>query len=309
MSVARKQPLKLEHLDLPAWLPSATSIIQTALTEKIEFRLQVAPDTRHVKVDVIELESAIMNIAVNARDAMPDGGIFSVQCRNISITRPEKALPVGEYVMIALSDNGHGMSPSAKQHAFEPLFTTKAQGAGTGLGLAQVIATCEQSGGTAKLESEPGEGTTLLLYLPRYSGMEVTEEPPLPGPVPAATLPSDHVLIVEDNEEVAAGLCAVLEVLGCTSRHERTADEALDVLVSGAVFDFILSDVQMPGKMSGIDLAEKVRSMWPAQKFALMTGYADEIERAKLGGTVILAKPFNIDELRALLGTGGTIVA
>ena len=309
MSVARKQPLKLELLDLPAWLPSATSIIQTALTEKIEFRLHVAPDTWRVKVDVTELESAIMNIAVNARDAMPDGGVFSVQCRNISITRAEKALPVGEYVMIALSDNGHGMSPSAKQHAFEPLFTTKAHGAGTGLGLAQVIATCEQSGGTAKLESEPGEGTTLFLYLPRYSGMEVTEEPPLPGPVPAATPASDHVLIVEDNEEVAAGLCAVLEVLGCTARHERTADEALDVLVSGAVFDFILSDVQMPGKMSGIDLAEKVRSMWPAQKFALMTGYADEIERAKLGGIVILAKPFNIDELRALLSSSGKITA
>jgi signal transduction histidine kinase/CheY-like chemotaxis protein len=309
MSVARKQPLKLEHLDLPAWLPSATSIIQTALTEKIEFRLQVAPDTRHVKVDVIELESAIMNIAVNARDAMPDGGVFSVQCRNISITRAEKALPVGEYVMIALSDNGHGMSPSAKQHAFEPLFTTKAHGAGTGLGLAQVIATCEQSGGTAELESELGEGTTLFLYLPRYSGAEAIEEPQQPEPTPVAAPASDHVLIVEDNEEVAAGLCAVLEVLGCTAHHAPTADEALDLLVGGATFDFILSDVQMPGKLSGIDLAEQVRTRWPAQKFALMTGYADELERAKLGGVVILAKPFNIDELRALLSSSGRVTA
>jgi signal transduction histidine kinase/CheY-like chemotaxis protein len=309
MSVARKQPLKLQILDLPAWLPSATSIIQTALTEKIEFRLQVAPDTRHVKVDVIELESAIMNIAVNARDAMPDGGVFSVQCRNISITRAEKALPVGEYVMIALSDNGHGMSPSAKQHAFEPLFTTKAHGAGTGLGLAQVIATCEQSGGTAELESELGEGTTLFLYLPRYSGAEAIEEPQQPEPTPVAAPASDHVLIVEDNEEVAAGLCAVLEVLGCTAHHAPTADEALDLLVGGATFDFILSDVQMPGKLSGIDLAEQVRTRWPAQKFALMTGYADELERAKLGGVVILAKPFNIDELRALLSSSGRVTA
>jgi CheY-like chemotaxis protein len=172
-----------------------------------------------------------------------------------------------------------------------------------------VIATCEQSGGTAKLESELGEGTTLFLYLPRYSGAEAIEEPQQPEPTPVAAPASDHVLIVEDNEEVAAGLCAVLEVLGCTAHHAPTADEALDLLVGGATFDFILSDVQMPGKLSGIDLAEQVRTRWPAQKFALMTGYADELERAKLGGVVILAKPFNIDELRALLSSSGRVTA
>jgi CheY-like chemotaxis protein len=306
MSVARKQPLKLEVVDLSAWLPSACNIIETALTEKNEFILRMAPDIWPVKVDVPELESAILNIAVNARDAMPGGGVFSIQCRNVSMTRAEAELPVGEYVLITLSDNGEGMSLSAREHAFEPFFTTKAAGDGAGLGLAQVMATCEQSGGTARIESEPGKGTTLHLYLPRYHGAEKSVEPASPESAPAAATASDHVLVVEDNEEVAAGVCAVLEMLGCTVQHATTASEALDLLTGGAAFDFILSDVQMPGTMSGIDLAEHVRSKWPTQKFALMTGYADELDRARLAGVIILAKPFNIDELHALLSSGTT---
>jgi signal transduction histidine kinase/CheY-like chemotaxis protein len=306
MSVARKQPLKHEVVDLPAWLGSASSIIGTALTERIDFTLDVAPDTWLVKIDVTELESAILNIAVNARDAMPDGGVFSIRCSNVRGAQFKNGLPPGEYVLLALSDTGQGMPPSVKEHAFEPLFTTKALGAGTGLGLAQVLATCEQSGGTAMIESEPGKGTTLKLFLPRYQGAESRVEVALPEPIAAAPTPQ-HVFVVEDNQEVAAGICAVLEVLGCTVQHVMRADEALEVLVSGASFDFILSDVHLPGKMSGIDFAEHVRSRWPKQKFALMTGYADELERAKLGGVIVLAKPFNIDELSLLLTNSSTV--
>ncbi|WP_027803880.1 hybrid sensor histidine kinase/response regulator [Paraburkholderia dilworthii] len=306
MSVARKQPLKHEVVDLPAWLASACSIIGTALTEKIDFTLDVAPDTWLVKVDVTELESAILNIAVNARDAMPDGGHFSVRCANVRIAESRHGLQAGEYVSIALSDDGHGMPPAVKEHAFEPLFTTKALGAGTGLGLAQVLATCEQSGGTAMIESESAKGTTLRLFFPRYQGTESLVEPALGGPVAAAAPKPQHVFVVEDNLEVAAGICAVLEVLGCTVRHAMRADEALEVLIGGAAFEFILSDVHLPGKMSGIDFAEQVRSRWPAQKFALMTGYADDLERAKLAGVTVLAKPFNIDELSLLLSDTAT---
>jgi CheY-like chemotaxis protein len=193
------------------------------------------------------------------------------------------------------------MPPSVRQHAFEPLFTTKALGAGTGLGLAQVLATCEQSGGTAMIESEPGRGTTLKLFLPLYKGTEGVVQPASPELAAAAAPKPQHVFVVEDNPEVAAGICAVLEVLGCTVRHALTADEALEVLIQGAAFDFVLSDVHLPGKMSGIDFAEQVRARWPTQKIALMTGYADELERAKLGGVIVLAKPFNIDELTLLM--------
>jgi signal transduction histidine kinase/CheY-like chemotaxis protein len=304
MSVARKKPVKHEVVSLSTWLPSATTLIEPALTEKNQFKLRVAPDIWLIQVDVTELESAILNIAVNARDAMPAGGTFSLECRNMSVTNAAKGLPAGDYVVMALSDDGVGVIPSAKEHAFEALFTTKALGAGTGLGLAQVIAMCEQAGGTARLESELGNGTTVLLYLPRHLGAQPTE-PPLPRPAADETPAANHVLVVEDNEEVAAGICAVLEVLGCTVRHAVTADQALDILIGGVAFDFILSEVQMPGKMSGIDLAEQVGNLWPKQKFAMMTGYADEVERAELGGIAILAKPFNIEELRALLGGSG----
>jgi signal transduction histidine kinase/CheY-like chemotaxis protein len=301
MSVARKQPLKHEVVDLATWFGSARDIIGTALTEKIQMTLDVAPGTGLVKVDATELESAILNIAVNARDAMPDGGHFSIRCSNIHLRELETRLPAGEYVLIALSDDGHGMPLAVREHAFEPLFTTKALGAGTGLGLAQVLATCEQSGGTAMIESEPDRGTTLKLFLPPYIGTEGVVQPASPKQAAAAAPTPQHVFVVEDNPEVAAGLCAVLEMLGCTVRHAMTADEALDVLIQGAAFDFVLSDVHLPGKMSGIDFAEHVRSRWPAQKIALMTGYADELERAKLGGVIVLAKPFNIDELTLLM--------
>jgi signal transduction histidine kinase len=226
MSVARKQPLKLEIVDLSTWLPNASTIIETALTEKVELVLRVTPVIWLVEVDLTELESAILNIAANSRDAMPGGGVFSIECRNISVTRAEEGLRAGQYVLIALADNGQGMSPSARTHAFEPLFTTKALGAGTGLGLAQVMAACEQAGGTAKIESGLGSGTTLFLYLPRYQGPEKLDERPLVEATSNAEPASDHVLVVEDNEDVAAGLCAVLDVLGCTVRRAATADEA-----------------------------------------------------------------------------------
>jgi CheY-like chemotaxis protein len=197
------------------------------------------------------------------------------------------------------------MNEATAQRAFEPLFTTKLSGTGTGLGLAQVLAACEQAGGTARLDSVPGRGTTVRLYLPRC---HVTPQAPAavdatktPDTTPAAQLHSGSVLLVEDNEEVAAGVAAVLATFGCDVRHELTADKAFDVLNDGGRFDLVLSDIQMPGRLNGIDLAEKVRSTWPSQRIALMTGYADEFERARHTGVTILAKPFNIDELRELV--------
>jgi CheY-like chemotaxis protein len=209
-------------------------------------------------------------------------------------------LPDGEYVLISCTDDGEGMPEAVARRAFEPLFTTKLRGSGTGLGLAQVLSMCEQAGGTAKIDSVPGSGTTVRLYLPRHRERTAAaaDVETLRRPVPT---PAGVVLLVEDNEDVAAGVAAVLETFGCEVRHEPTADQALDVLSGGERFELVLSDIQMPGKLNGIDLAEKVRSAWPSQKIALMTGYADELERARRLGVAILAKPFNIDELHALV--------
>ncbi|MFM0736073.1 response regulator [Paraburkholderia xenovorans] len=301
LSVAKKQPLKQEPVDLAKWLPAAAPLIDASLGDNVEVALNMVDDVWPVLADPTDLEFAIMNLAVNARDAMPRGGRFVIRCQNNRLVGSDTLLPDGEYVLIACSDDGEGMPEAVARRAFEPLFTTKLRGSGTGLGLAQVLAMCEQAGGTAKIDSVPGSGTTVRLYLPRYRERQKTLASATESarqPVPAAT---GVVLLVEDNADVAAGVAAVLETFGCEVRHEATADQALDVLSSGATFELVLSDIQMPGKLNGIDLAEKVRSAWPAQRIALMTGYADELERARRLGVAILAKPFNIDELHALV--------
>ncbi|NYH16880.1 hybrid sensor histidine kinase/response regulator [Paraburkholderia bryophila] len=301
LSVARKQPLKQEAVDLANWLPAAAPLIDAALGDNVELALNMVDNVWQVLADSTDLEFAIMNLAVNARDAMPRGGRFVIRCQNNRLVGSDTLLPDGEYVLIACSDDGEGMPEAVARRAFEPLFTTKLRGSGSGLGLAQVLSMCEQAGGTAKIESVPGSGTTVRLYLPRHRERQaaaVTNLETVRQPVPAS---AGVVLLVEDNEDVAAGVAAVLETFGCEVRHEPTADLALDVLTGGARFELVLSDIQMPGKLNGIDLAEKVRSAWPSQKIALMTGYADELERARRLGVAILAKPFNIDELHALV--------
>ncbi|WP_178392245.1 ATP-binding protein [Burkholderia sp. SRS-W-2-2016] len=298
LSVARKQPLKQEQVDLSRWLPAAAPLLGAALGDTVELSLRIPDNLWQVLADPTDLEFAIMNIAMNARDAMPRGGHFVVRCQNNRLVSSDTLLPDGEYVLIACSDDGEGMPEAVARRAFEPLFTTKLRGSGTGLGLAQVLSMCEQAGGTAKIDSVPGSGTTVRLFLPRHipRGASASVEAPR-----AVATPNSAVLLVEDNEDVAAGVTAVLETFGCEVRHEPTADQAFDVLNGGARFELVLSDIQMPGKLNGIDLAEKVRSAWPSQKIALMTGYADELERARRLGIAILAKPFNIDELHALV--------
>jgi CheY-like chemotaxis protein len=303
LSVARKQPLKQAPIDLARWLPAASSLIETAVGETIQFKVQVSPDIWCVRADAAELEFAIINIAVNARDAMPQGGRFVIRCQNVRVTA-DNALADGEYVLLAFTDSGTGMNEATARRAFEPLYTTKLSGSGTGLGLAQVLATSEQAGGTARLDSVVGRGTTVRLYLPRFTGTCEAVAPRAAHTVDAtneAEPAPGSILLVEDNEEVAAGVAAVLETFGCAVRHETTADRAFDVLSEGTRFDLVLSDIQMPGRLNGIDLAEKVRGTWPLQRIALMTGYADEFERARHTGVTILAKPFNIDELRELV--------
>ncbi|WNC91796.1 response regulator [Paraburkholderia sp. FT54] len=301
LSVARKQPLKQQALDLATWLPAAAPLIDAALGDNVELALNMVDQVWQVLADPTDLEFAFMNLAVNARDAMPRGGRFVIRCQNHRLVASDTLLPDGEYVLLACSDDGEGMPEAVARRAFEPLFTTKLRGSGTGLGLAQVLSMCEQAGGTAKIDSVPGSGTTVRLYLPRYRERQKTSAAQVETVQAPAPAPSGVVLLVEDNEDVAAGVAAVLETFGCEVRHEPTADQALDVLAGGARFELVLSDIQMPGKLNGIDLAEKVRSAWPSQKIALMTGYADELDRARRLGVAILAKPFNIDELHALV--------
>ncbi|WP_244850006.1 hybrid sensor histidine kinase/response regulator [Caballeronia sp. SL2Y3] len=313
MSVARKHPLKQEVIDPAAWIRSMLEIAKRAVHPSVSLTVEFSADVWPIMADAVELELALVNIVANASEAMPHGGRVVIRCQNARLRGAETDLPDGEYVLISVTDNGEGMSEAVLRRAFEPLFTTKVRGAGTGLGLSQVLAACEQAGGTARITSVPGAGTTVRLYLPRYHGPVAaaapveTEKPPA-KPSPVAD--DDHpfrgmsVLLVEDNTDVAAGVMAVLEVFGCTVHHEESADAAFALMGEGYSFDLVLSDVQMPGKMNGIDLAEQIVKRLPSQKLVLMTGYADEIERAKHLGVPILAKPFDMDDLRDLITDG-----
>jgi CheY-like chemotaxis protein len=301
MSVARRQPLQMQVIHLDRWITEAEPLVQASAGEKIRVHTRVSDAIWPVRVDATELTSALINIAVNAKDAMPHGGDFHIQCTNVRHLDGHEGLAGGEYVVIACKDSGTGMRPEVAKHAFEPLFTTKGAGAGTGLGLAQVQAMAEQAGGAAQLDTAWGYGATIAIHLPRWTG-----EPEAPAAAPTVAsveraTPSATVLLVEDNEEVAAGLCAVLEVLGWQAQHEPSGDAALRVLEAGNEFDLVLSDIQMPGACDGIKLAEWIKARRPAQPVTLMTGYADHLEQARRTGFAILAKPFNIDDLKALL--------
>jgi CheY-like chemotaxis protein/nitrogen-specific signal transduction histidine kinase len=299
LGVARKQPLRSEVLSLQTW-DKDFGLVRASLPARIALRLDIPADAWPVDVDPGEFELAILNIALNARDAIPGEGWFSIAARNVTVdvTSP---LPVeGDFLCITLADTGTGMTPEVLSHAFEPLFTTKPMGEGTGLGLAHVRAFCDQAGGTVELSSELGKGTTVKLYLPRATriptarGADVTS-------APESEAPSLSILLVEDNDEVAEAEEAVLQVLGHTVHREPEAGSALARLQERVPFDCVVSDIQMPGEMNGIDLARTVRSDFPHLPVVLVTGYAEELERAKQTGFTVLPKPFSIDVLKQTL--------
>ncbi|WP_240655516.1 ATP-binding protein [Paraburkholderia phosphatilytica] len=319
MSVARKQVLRPRVLNLEQWLEDERNVIETALGERASLVVQVE-GCWAVRVDPRELQFAIVNVAVNARDAMPNGGRFMIRCKNVRLPGGTPPVQSGEYVLISLSDNGVGMTEAVERRAFEPFFTTRVGVAGTGLGLTQVLAMCEQAGGTARLSSAQGKGTTVRLYLPRYAGPQAPAEgdgervgadfaagaDDAAGGAVASTAEEGEakapaVLLVEDDRHVAAGVTAVIELFGCRVTHDVNADDALRRLSGGERFDVVISDVQMPGVHDGLDLAEEVQRRWPGSRLALMTGYASEIGRAKGIGVPVFVKPFNLEELRGFI--------
>lgn len=311
LGVARKQPLRNETLALERWLPACRELLRASLGAKISLVIDVAAGIWPMRVDVAELELALINIAVNARDAMPNGGRFTVRATNIHF-RHEDGFPLtGDFVQLSLEDTGAGMAPDVLARAFEPLFTTKAKGMGTGLGLPQVFAFCERSGGLAAIDSAVGAGTSVRLYLPR-----ATAAPEAEGPAEARAEDSGaphglRILLVEDNEEVAAGTEALLQMMGHQVTCVFNADTALRLFDDAHAkqartgeplpFDLVLSDIHMPGKMNGIDLAEAVLAFDTRLPVILMTGYAEELDRARHVNVRVLSKPFDIALLDQLL--------
>ncbi|TAM06837.1 MAG: response regulator, partial [Paraburkholderia sp.] len=243
---------------------------------------------------------------------MPNGGRFTVRARNISF-RPGEGFPLdGDFVQVSLEDTGVGMPPDVLARAFEPLYTTKPKGTGTGLGLPHVFAFCERSGGLAAIDSAIGAGTSVHLYLPRALYAPAAQRPPAPPKEDARPREGLRVLLVEDNDEVAAGTEALLRMMGHEVTCANDATSALPLFEAGHAaghgdgvfvprFDLVISDIHMPGEMNGIDLAEAVQAIEPTLPVILVTGYAEELERARHVDVRVLSKPFDIGLLEKML--------
>ncbi|HEX5005804.1 MAG TPA: ATP-binding protein [Hyphomonadaceae bacterium] len=246
-------------------------------------------------VDPDQFELVILNLAVNARDAMPEGGLLRIACSNV--VRSEA--PAGEFVRVSIIDNGEGMSPETVERAFEPFFTTKEVGKGTGLGLAQVYAFARQAGGLAWIESELGGGTAVHLDLPRSLSPADTTNHPAPesdaeeAPPPAGE--GRRVLIVEDDESVARMVCGLLESHGYVCDRVACARDAIEASQRER-YDLVFTDIVMPGGMSGIDLAREFRRLMPALPVLLTTGFTGRA-RIEPGEFQILYKPWTPDDL------------
>ncbi len=305
LAYARKQRLVPEATDLNRLLAAEpVDILRRALGGTIEVRTRLANDLWMALVDPAQIDSVILNLAINARDAMPSGGTLTIETANVpgdDTTRPADLAP-RDYVLIAVTDTGTGMP--------EPFFSTKEPGKGSGLGLSQVLGTAQQLGGGVRLRTAPDKGTRVEVYLPRTDGkprLAAVERPRAATATGSAT-----VLVVDDQEEVREISVAHVETLGYRAIPASSGKGALDILKDMPNIDILFADFAMPG-MSGLDLARNVRQLRPRLPVILVTGYADIGNTADLDGMQLLKKPYRQDDLAAAiqraLGDGPPVAA
>jgi len=301
LAFARRQTLRPELIDVGARLAGMSELLGQTLGSRIRVETEIEPDLWPVRVDASQLEVAILNLAVNARDAMPEGGTITIQARNTRLgASVERA--AGDYVCIAVKDTGKGMPPHILSRVLEPFFTTKQAGLGTGLGLPQVHGFAKQSGGDLQIESEPGRGSMVFFHLPRAAAEGDGPARSEGGQPRVLQGVGRTVLVVEDNAEVAAFACTLLEELGYATRCSGSAAEALARLADGEKVDAVFSDVVMPGGISGVELAAVLRFSYPHLAVVLATGYSEQLARGGAPeGVETLTKPYHPDELAAAL--------
>jgi PAS domain S-box-containing protein len=301
LAFSRKQVLEPKILDLNSIVEDMRKMLRRLIGEDIELNFNMPADLGRVKADRGQLEQVILNLAVNARDAMPHGGELEIETANAQlgekdVLRYRYVIP-GRYIVLKVSDTGVGMDAKTKSHIFEPFFTTKEKGKGTGLGLATVYGIVKQSGGYIWLESEPGQGTTFRIFLARAEGVE--EEAPPAEPVKRGDGPRT-ILLVEDEPSLRKLTHRTLKDMGYTVLEATDAAQAIDVARNtDAPIDLLLTDVIMPG-MSGGDLAKKLSPENPHMRVLFMSGYTDgaiEIRGSLPPGMTVLRKPFTRDVL------------
>ena len=291
LAFSRRQPMKPDVVDIGMRLDAFAEVIGRTFGSKIAVELDLEPGLWRAQADLTHLETALLNAAINARDAMPEGGTLGFAAAN----RPGVE-GSSDMVEIAITDTGEGMPARVIERAFEPFFTTKPVGKGTGLGLSQIHGFAAQSGGRAEIESTPGQGTTIRILLPR------TDDPlASAGPDEARVeLPAGlRVLLVEDNHQVAEFACHLLEDLGCVVKTAHSGEEAAELLAHRRP-DLLFSDIVMPG-MNGIELARQAQDRWPDLLVLLASGYSEDVLKGDARGYELIRKPYGRESLTEAL--------
>jgi signal transduction histidine kinase/ActR/RegA family two-component response regulator len=295
LAFSRRQPLNPRAVDANKLLVGMADLLVRTLGETVELETIGGAGLWTVEVDAAELEACILNLALNARDAMPGGGKLTIETSNAYLDddycQHHEGLNPGQYVVIAMTDNGVGMTAETIEKAFEPFFTTKETGKGTGLGLSQVYGFIKQSGGHIRIYSEPGQGTTIKIYLPRYQGHE--ESAPAELPAGSDRGRGETILVVEDDDGVRQYVAESLRDLNYQVLEARDSASALKLLHADKTFDLLLTDVILPGK-NGRELATEVERQRPGVKIIFMTGYSRNaiVHHGRLdSGTELISKP------------------
>jgi PAS domain S-box-containing protein len=304
LAFSRRQPLEPKPLEINTLVKEMTELLHRSLGETIELEAVVASRLWLIEADQAQLESAILNLAVNARDAMPEGGKLTIETANTALDdsyfeKDAEIIP-GQYVMVSISDNGSGMSKETLTRAFEPFYTTKEVGRGTGLGLSMVYGFVKQSRGHVTLYSEQGLGTTVKLYFPRYLGKLDAVEPSAARAVPQAS-GGEVILVVEDSDEVRAYSVSILTELGYLVLEASNADDALEIIKQADRLDLLFTDVVLPGK-NGRGLAEAAKAIRDKLPVLYTTGYSRNaiVHHGRLDpNTDLISKPFTFDQLAA----------
>jgi CheY-like chemotaxis protein len=300
LAFSRRQNLRTAVVTADRLLTGIDDLIRRATGETIEMAYSAAPDLWPMLIDPAQFESSLLNLVVNARDAMPSGGRLTITVQNAPIGRGEASrleVTPGDYIRVAVADTGTGMPPEMREHAFEPFFTTKDVGKGTGLGLAQVYGFVKQSGGAVTIDSAPGDGTTISLYLPRAIAGAIAAEAPSADTADPLDAQGKTILVVEDQPDVLDVIELSLRASGYRVLTAADGVAASRLIESGETVDLLLTDVVMPNGMSGIDLAFAIQRRRPDIRIVLMSGFprghADSLSRR----FVFIEKPFRRGEL------------
>jgi signal transduction histidine kinase len=298
LSFSRRQRLEPRSLDLNESIAGMRDLLQSTMGGSIHIETMLKHGLWCALVDPTQLELAVLNLAINARDAMEVGGTLKVEIENVTLgpaTYPEEP-PAGDYVSIRVSDSGTGMPEEIRAKVFEPFFTTKEPGKGSGLGLSQVLGFAKQSGGGMRIDSGVGEGTSVYVYLPRAGGERVDERPVAARISAAGAFAGASILLVDDDNAVREVTRAMLHELGYAVLEAGSGGAALDVLAREPKIDLMIIDFAMPG-MNGAEVARQARAKRPSLPILFVTGFSDRSRMAGVDETHILAKPFVYDEL------------